>query len=289
MFKLQLRRYFKSKFTYVIILFMLIITGISYVSLHGYPASLAIELNNKVPDINIEAAKDVIESFASGIYYFESTVMYINDFHTMIWYVLCSLFGVFFCGRLVKDIQTNYLSYVVSRMEFRSYLKETLLAQATYMVSLVGGFFISVLLLSVVIGGGGFTPPILSEWLGYGNVLYVLILLSPIVVLTVFLIGTLFSFELLGLWIKNRYVLQFLPFIYVVGVPVVAFTIGAINQSLGLLLGIMTFDSAIDYYLLSLRGYPKGMYVMVFPVVAVFLVGILYHLNVKKYEKELLA
>lgn len=295
MFKLQLLRYYNSKFTFVILLLMGVITGIRYAELYSFPRQLARELRSNPEDLNVEMATAIVESYRSGIFFFENTVMQFSDFQTMLWYTLGTFFGVFFCGRLTRDIQTNYMSYIASRVTVRAYLRETLSAQVIYMISIVGGFFTMVLLLSVIIRGGGLTPPELSHWAGYSSILYATILLAPLIQLLLFLTTTILVFTLLGVWIRNRYVLQILPFIYVIGMPLIAFTLRTANLwPLGRLVGLMTFDEANDLFINSLNQNAVHMnlpivYAWLFPLISLVVIIVLYRLNVRKYEKDLLV
>lgn len=244
MFRLQFTRYLKSKFTYFILILMLVIT----------------EINNA----------------AFGILHFENIFARAGDFYIMFWYATASFFGIFFCGNLVKDIQTNYLSYVVTRMPFRAYLKSTLLAQVAYVATIAGGFLVSILLFRVIAGGGSNTAAPLPY------------LVPPIFLVVIFLILTVLLFELLSVWIKNPYVLRILPFLYVVGLPAGTFMLGSIHPSLASAVWAMSFDASIDYYLLWLNGCSYGIYVLVFPVVSLLLISAAYGCHIRKYGKDLL-
>ena len=291
MLKLQLKRYYKSHGTLIIFSILAVWTGLNFYFIHldKMEWTLLLGFADVSPYIH-----HLIDSYQNGIFWFERLVLTIQtSWLSIFWFIAQISFGVMLASHLHRNVEKNYGSLIITRTSYNKYLNTTLLAQAIYISSFILAFMLLTFLLSIIIIGGGFALPYgyLASVL-YGRTIlgYIWGMFFPIILGILFIVPTILIASVCNFFLRNKYILAFLPFLAYVGVMFFGFLIGDIFFPAAAIAGNLVIDNAIAGYQQSIvRG--SGFYwpVFTYPIVAFITFIILYILNKRKFNKEYLA
>jgi len=287
----QLRRYYFSKFSIVIGILLSVITVIGYYFVHLSNEWLFALVNANASNLNVHRLTDLVDSFANGIFYFENLVHFSNhEFAFLFWNVAMICFGVFLGAQTFTDVQSNYGALIMSRMSYRKYFFNTLIAQTWYMVSYIIGFFLIVLLLSITIIGGGFIVPAGSMMADHSLILYLIKLFSPIFLGLSYLIPTVLIASVGGVFIKNKYILQLIPFLYIIGAPIIYVIFHELNL---FYMGFIMVEHSmyeLSQWLITERSFWDFTWtILIYPTFALSVFKGFCFVNIQKFSKEYLA
>ena len=123
------------------------------------------------------------------------------------------LFGIFISSKVEKFRESGQINYFVARTDYKKYLKSMLLAHSLYILSIVVISIFIILSLGVIITGKLIGPADLGiydiNFLGFLG-----IVLLQIFLISFFAILINGISEVLNVWIKNKIIVQTIPFVF---------------------------------------------------------------------------
>lgn len=306
MFLEQLKRYWHSKFN--ILLMILPIIGIlpgvwgDYVEKQEYVQAL----EGAVSSTDTEYLTMMAESF-TGLYSFERLFFLNSASFITCWMILMIGMGIHIGGQSFSMLQSGYGNNIMVRMKYKDYIKETLLAQFVYLFTFFCSLFIIIFLGLMLLGGGGFQVPYISSLREagqeYGPVLdisivrYVFTLWGFILYSIVCMIPLIFISSLSSAFLKNKYIIQFLPVLVLVGGYIFGFLFGNINKTLSYIVRQFIFEHALtnlttlispNFVQVDGSTMEQVIFVMLYPLMLIVVSIILYKKNVDKLGKDYL-
>ena len=176
MIKQEFLRYYRSKFSIIIGIVLSLIVIASYYSTYIEKKDWISVLNSGADDVDLAKVSNIVAGY-NGLYYFES-FLYSDDFFIIFCIVLLLGFGISIGSQVFNSLQSNYGNMIISRLSYRKYLKQMLLAQTLYMFTYIISFFLLIIICSLLFMGADFNNSsahrFLKEW-GFSN-LYLLVL-----------------------------------------------------------------------------------------------------------------
>lgn len=201
------------------------------------------------------------------------------------------LFGIFISSKVEKFRESGQINYFVARTDYKKYLKSMLLAHSLYILSIVAISIFIILSLGVIITGKLIGPAYLGiydiNFLGFLG-----IVLLQIFLISFFAILINGISEVLNVWIKNKIIVQTIPFAFFTLVPM------TISSTLGNI--FITFGNVITLFVpfVGLKGLMNlvqsnstymDVITMALPFVCyTVLFIVLYKINIKKYMENCL-
>ena len=290
MIKCQLKRYYKSRFTLVLTGILILFTGLSFYLMHERRLEILQQYNEAALDTSADVLEQFVRSFEMGIFYFEYFVHpgIINDFVEIIWWIIIGLFGAYLSGQIFMDMQSNYGAFIISRMSYGKYFIKTIIAQCLYMTTYLLSFYGLVFLGAILIIGGGIAIPPLVNIQGSQTIAnYLWFIWSPIFLGIVFTVTTVLFATVSCVFIRNKYLLQVLPFSYLIGMPFIVFVVWGINPTLGNFLSYFSMGHAFQGLGQKMRfGNIINEWILAYPVVISCVIILVSIVNIRKFSKE---
>ena len=280
MLKLEYKLYLFSKST---LIFLLVITLISAIS---WGASLSEQDHILAQNARFETAPD-----GDGLHidYDGWTFLYNLWFNNggstaLTIYFIYAWMGVVLSSRLYTERSNRLGNLVITRQSYRERLHHTLVVQSLYITTLVGAYILISFIGSLVLGGG----PLNASTVGiatYGWLSWIVIALLQFLWLSLaFVIINTFCL-LLNMWIKQKQILQVLPFFLFFIVPLMLWSMTATSapalfrivsgfhtESTMLAFRFLFQDWGFDYFLSSAQTV----------ITTTIFVAFLYPLHIKK-------
>ena len=201
------------------------------------------------------------------------------------------LFGIFFSSKIEKMRENGQINFMISRTDYKKYLKSILKADSLYILSMVTISIFMILLLGFILTGKFSGPSSIGIydvncWGFLGIVIFQIFIISLFAILITEISA------ILNVWIHNKIVIKTLPFSVFTLVPmIISSTIGNIFITFGNIivlfvpfkgLRILTEILTEDVKLIDILG-------MLLPFVFYIILFIfLYKINVKKYTENCL-
>lgn len=214
-----------------------------------------------------------------------------SEFIEMYAIILFYLFGIFISSKVEKFRESGQINYFVARTNYKKYLKSMLLAHSLYILSIVSISIFIILSLGVIITGKLIGPAYLGiydiNFLGFLG-----IVLLQIFLISFFAILINGISEVLNVWIKNKIIVQTIPFAFFTLVPMtISSTLGNIFITFGNMItlfvpfvglkGLMNLVQSNSTYMdVITMALPFVCYTVLFIV--------LYKINIKKYMENCL-
>ncbi len=302
----QIKFYWRSKFN--IILILLPILGIlpSLWSDYAEKQEFVQALSQAVSDSDVEYLTMMSESF-TGLYSFER-LFYLNmPFFLLFWMILIIGMGIHIGGQTFWTLQSGYGNFLMTRMKYKDYMRKTILAQLIYLFTFCCCIFMIVFIVFLFWSGGGFHVPYISSLreVGqeYGPVTdisiarYLFTLLGFVLYSIICMIPLIIISSLSSVFLKNKFVIQFLPVMILVGGYIFGFLLGNINRTLSNIVRHFIFEHAltnlgalISPNIVPVEGSPMDsvVYVILYPLTLIVVSFILYLKNVRRMEDYLL-
>ncbi|TGY95186.1 hypothetical protein E5329_16105 [Petralouisia muris] len=246
------------------------------------------------------------ESF-TGLYSFER-LFYLNmPFFLLFWMILIIGMGIHIGGQTFWTLQSGYGNFLMTRMKYKDYMRKTILAQLIYLFTFCCCIFMIVFIVFLFWSGGGFHVPYISSLreVGqeYGPVTdisiarYLFTLLGFVLYSIICMIPLIIISSLSSVFLKNKFVIQFLPVMILVGGYMFGFLLGNINRTLSNIVRHFIFEHAltnlgalISPNIVPVEGSPMDsvVYVILYPLTLIVVSFILYLKNVRRMEDYLL-
>ncbi|MCI9176476.1 MAG: hypothetical protein HFH49_16405 [Lachnospiraceae bacterium] len=302
----QLKCYWRSKFNILLIILPIIglLPGIrrDYAEKQEFVQALG----NAVSNTDIEYLTMMVQSF-TGLYSFERLFFLNTAFFLLFWMILMIGMGIHIGGQTFTALQSGYGNNIMVRMEYKNYIRKTLLAQFIYLFMFFCCLFIIIFIGCLLLGGGGLQVPYISSLrkLGqdYGPVLdisisrYLFILFGLALYSIICMIPLILISSLSPVFLKNKYIIQFLPILILVGGYMFGFLFGNISRTLSYIMRQFIFEHALTNLtmLISPNIAPIDgsviesiIYVILYPFMLITLFFILYKMNINKLGKDYL-
>ena len=201
------------------------------------------------------------------------------------------LFGIFLSSKIEKMRENGQINFMISRTDYKKYLKSILKADSLYILSMVTISIFMILLVGFILTGKFSGPSSIGIydvncWGFLGIVIFQIFIISLFAILITEISA------ILNVWIHNKIVIKTLPFSVFTLVPmIISSTIGNIFITFGNIivlfvpfkgLRILTEILTEDVKLIDILG-------MLLPFVFYIILFIfLYKINVKKYTENCL-
>lgn len=302
----QLKLYWRSKFNLIIM--FLSILGILPGLWRDYSEKQEFvqALGRAATDSDIEYLTMMKESF-TGLYSFERLFFLNIAFFMLFWMILMIGMGLNIGGQTYSALQSGYGNFIMTRMNYKDYIKKTLMAQIIYLFTFCCLLFLIVFAVMLLWGGGGFQVPYVSSLreagqeygpvtdISIGRYLFTLlglVLYSVLCMIPLALISSL-SF----VFLKNKYIIQFLPVLILMGGYILGFQLGNINQTMSDIMRHFMFGHALTNLtalsspnIVPVGGSSMGavVYVIFYPLLLIAVSFILYRKNVRRFGENYL-
>lgn len=173
------------------------------------------EYNTGAEDLNLEAMKNLIDSY-NGFKYFFTYYEYSEEAYVGIILAFAWL-GIFLSCLVCRWKENGYGNFLVSRKGYAFFFKNMLAAQSLYIATVLGIIFALQLLAAFAVGGLK-TPGYLS----HGSYLSFLIIFCLYLINVFYFVSINIIVSSLSCFIRNKYVLQAFPVLVFALLPLLA-------------------------------------------------------------------
>lgn len=284
-------RYFKSKISIILTIILSIIVAASYYSTYLEKKEWIDVLNSGDADVDLQLVSEITAGY-SGSYYFES-FLFSNDYNSLVVIVLLICFGVSISSKMFETLQTNYGTMVISRTRYKTYLKKTLISQIIYMASYIAIFFLAVFFISLFISNTGLDISANSFAKGASISAYLSLFVVTIIQLSIYVISIVLISSLSPVFLKNKYIIQFFPFIIIMITYLIGNVLGNINNSFAFITSFFILDNILfsiqSFFNSSELPFTIIMRSTLFIIFSLVILYIIYKANIKKFSKDYLV
>ena len=288
MIKQELLRYYKSKFSIIIGIALSLIVLASYYTTYLEKKDWISVLNSGADDVNLAAVSEITKGY-NGLYYFES-FLFSNDYFVIFCIVLLLGFGISIGSKEFTSMQNNYGNMIITRLPYREYLKQVLIAQTLYMITYIISFFLLLIIGSILFFGVDFNISSPSIFKGMNILYFIIICFGSIILMSSYIIITLLITTVSPLFLRNKYIVQLFPFIIVMVSYLMANIFGNISPSLSLLASLIVLDNivlSIKYMHISDRSILTSiLHGFAYLISCIAILIILIRKNIKKFNKD---
>ena len=217
MFKHELRRYLKSKATWVVVLLILISVVSFWDSYVQKSEFVSMYETLTAEDISMERLKMVIDN-ETGLRFF---VDYMNgNYSCLEIMVLLAWAGIFLSPVLWEHKNTGYGNYIVTRMDYGRYAMTQLLAQSIYILIVIAIATVLQIVVALCMGGlGGCHIYGNGGLIGTAGTVMVIVVQMLIVWMYICMFNGITM--MLGMFIGNKYFLQACPLVVFCVLPMI--------------------------------------------------------------------
>jgi hypothetical protein len=288
MLKQELIRHFKSKFTIILGIVLSLIILISYYTTYLEKKEWIDVLHSGASDVNLDKVTQIVAGY-NGLYYFE-TFLNSNDFFIIFCIVLLIGFGISLGPQVYNALQSNYGTMIVSRMTYKKYLKNILLAQSIYMFTFILAFFLFVFAITIAVLGLNthLAAPSIFSGMGIGKFLF--LSLVTIIHMSLFIMITIILTTISPLFLKNKYIVQLFPFLIVMVSYLVANVLGNLSPFLSAFTSYLVIDRIVlcfkNMYVSDQSLFTSVMYGGLYLVCGLVLFFFLFKANIEKFTKD---
>ena len=228
MVRQEYKRLLNSKQT-VIILILILVSVISfYMSFSEKQMFVEMLQNDFSEDLNRDSLITLVNDYHGITFLFN--FWFNSDFSQLTTMILFVWAGVFLAPNIFMQKEQGFGNLIVVRTSYREYIRYNLCAQTLYIFTIISVVTILELIIALIWGGGNIEYAYIGEY-KLGIVEIALVVLLQIIVFTIYtsLINGIAS--MCGIFIKNQYVLQAIPLIVFVVLPMLlASTLGNIFE-----------------------------------------------------------
>jgi len=291
MIKFEFKRYFFSKTTVFILFFLLIVSCISFFTSLSEKQEWVYQLQSGVdPNLNTKAVISVIENY-SGLQFLFNLWFNSLGVDVVLIIVLISWIGVSFSPRMQIEKENGFGDLVITRSIFKKRFYDILIAQSLYIVSVMFIYVMITVILAMTFGGLPTAPFKFADQ--YFSILKMSIITFLQFIWLSLVVLSINAFCLAcNVWIENKYLLQILPFVLFVIVPVLAGTI--IGNSIPITApALMLYQPEV---LVGALGYVFQPYATFFNfiehstvvITTLILFAVIYPIYIKKWSEDYL-
>ncbi|RZT21387.1 hypothetical protein [Fictibacillus sp. BK138] len=281
-------RYYKSKFNILLTVVLLIIIGASYYATYLEKKEWVVVLQSGAEDVNVTKVSEIISGY-TGSLYFES-FLFSSDYNALAALILLIGFGISIGSTTFKSVQSNYGTMVMTRMSYKNYLKNVLIAQALYMATFVIGFFFIIFCLTVVFFPGGIQISSSSFVGDLPFFQYLALLATAIIHLSIYIIVIILITTVSPLFLKNKYVIQLFPFAIVMVTYFIANVLGNVNEDLAFLTSFIVLDNVLFNSIGLFNSSQSALMIILtsilFIMMSIIVFIYMFKANIKKFGQD---
>ena len=294
----EFKRYFISKFN--IVLFFASILVIVFATWQNYSEKQEFvqHLSTTYSYTDIEFLTMMVDGW-TGTFLFERLFFLNTDYYTIFWMVLMIGIGIHIGADTFWAVQSNYGTMLITRMSYRKYLKNTLLAQLLYMATFISIIFASIFIGLVFFGGGGFQISPISRAGDLSTASYFFVLLGLVVYSIICMIPLILISSLSSFFLKNKYIIQFIPICILLGSYILGFILGNVSMFLSLIFRQFIFEHALSMLTSVISPYVTFSdnqqtieilaFVIIYPSLLFVVVAILYKKNISQLGENYIS
>lgn len=221
MFRQEFKRLIKSKATLIIVILILISLA-SFFSSHSEKQTFIEQFETDYSeDINRDALANMIENYTGIKFLFD---FWFNSEFSQIFMILMYIWvGIFISPSLIIHKEHGLGNLMVSRKNYTSFARTTMLAQGAYVFLITTITTIIQFFIAQFWGGWGTTGKIGRQSLNFNEVILIVIIQIFIVSTYLFFAATISM--LCEVFIENKYFIQILPLLIFVFAPMIIITI----------------------------------------------------------------
>ena len=232
----------------------------------------------------------------NGLFHFEQLFMLHTGFLFFAFVIFVIGAGINVSGSLFSSLKTSYGINIVTRTTYNSYLRKTIFAQFLYMVTFLLAFFLVVFIVNLFLFGGPFQTPGGSRLTFQGELatsLYLLILLAFVLYAVICKALLILVASLSFVFLKNKYIIQFAPVAFFVGVYIFAFfvwNLGTVFQNIASALMYEHYQYAFtNLFRMNHDNRTIDIFRAFFYPLFLFVIFIIFYiLNAKKFSRNYL-
>ncbi|HHW70204.1 MAG TPA: hypothetical protein GX392_02525 [Clostridiales bacterium] len=289
---LHIRRKINFKILLILTFLLLIPVAISYYFTNVNYNNWIDVYESGVSDVNLESLESMISGYNGLSYFFD----FIFSSDTIL--IFCLLFSLVVClfigSVIVNDLSDGNGNLIISRISFKKYLRDNIVAQIIFNFAYLFTFFTGLFLLSYFLYGDlGLEGGISTNYglMIQGESLLSYIGITAIQVLNLSIIITLITIlsSLIIVFIKNKYIVQMFPLLYYFITLILGSTIGNINNLLANIFTVFILDVQIHVIVEEyLTRETTGTFFnsIVFIVTLSVINMVLYRMNINTYGKD---
>ncbi len=291
MIKQEFKRYYKSNFNIILtVMLILIVVGSYYVTYLGKLEWTAV-YNSGAKDVDLIRVANIISSY-TNLAYFEKFI-FSGDFFVGFWIIIIIGFGVSIGPSIYTAMQSNYGTMIMTRMSYKKYLIQVLIARILYMVTYVIGFFTVIFALTIVFGKGNVQIPPQSILFGASFGKYLSVLVLSILHMLAYSIVLLLITTVSTIFFSNKYIIQMFPFMILMSTYIFANTLGNVNRLFEGISHFIVIDSIIynirEVLVTSHPTLINGLIGLTFIAIGSIIFIAIYKENIKRYGRDYIA
>ncbi len=283
-------QFWKSKIIIVLTIALLLLIAGNYYTNYVEKTEWQKVYESKAKDVNLEKVNEIISGYTT-MGYVEKFV-FSDDFYIIFWIVIIIGLSISLSATTINELKTNYGTMIMARTTYRNYITKLLFSQILFMISYLAVFFSIAFLLTQITLGFDFSVPVNSSITSPSLLVHFLLLLANIMHMSLYAICLVLLTSVSGVYVKNIYVIQMLPFFIIILAYVAGSTIGNINFSFAKFSYYIIIDSAISSFnsIILKHDYTLSNFLASMGMTIVFFITFLrlYRLNVHKFSKDYL-
>jgi hypothetical protein len=251
-----------------------------------------VQLQNPMTDMNVAYTQELVNGYNGFSYIF---AFFNSNVHLVFTLILLSGLSLILGKVTWGNIHEGMGNFLVSRLTYKKYIKNILMAQVLYIITVLSAFFLSITIILLVVFP--MNPlyrtttsfPLDNETL-LGNLL---ICLSFYVLTCIYMILVIVLTSLITFWVHNKYLIQTVPIVIYLIPLLLASTVGNLSSGAGYILNNFVADRFLlipDTYLSEniISVTELLLCVLPLPILFVLLIILAYQKNVTVYQKAYL-
>jgi hypothetical protein len=242
MIKSEYKRYITSKFNIVLLIGMFACALLSVMSSLQEYADWSMQLMNPADDLNVAMVEKLVNGYSGVTLVFD---FFVSNSHTIFVLVLLCGLGVITGSVAWKNLNNGFGNLVVTRIKYKRYITDLLIAQACYIVTLITAFFVLFCVIAIVLYPPNLAYGVTSNYMA-GNTDFARYIPSGIVqyfLLLIFIIPVMLITSLITIYVKNRFLIQAIPLLIYIVPLLIASTIGNFSDFLAYITGKFVADN----------------------------------------------
>ncbi|MDR1882327.1 MAG: hypothetical protein LBR26_06040 [Prevotella sp.] len=292
MMKSEYKRYVFSKSTIALLMCLFGCFFIGCMSVLAERNEFLVQLQNPMTDMNVAYTQELVNGYNGFSYIF---AFFNSNVHLVFTLILLSGLSLILGKVTWGNIHEGMGNFLVSRLTYKKYIKNILMAQVLYIITVLSAFFLSITIILLVVFP--MNPlyrtttsfPLDNETL-LGNLL---ICLSFYVLTCIYMILVIVLTSLITFWVHNKYLIQTVPIVIYLIPLLLASTVGNLSSGAGYILNNFVADRFLlipDTYLSEniISVTELLLCVLPLPILFVLLIILAYQKNVTVYQKAYL-
>lgn len=286
----ELKKYYKLKINIMLIVIWTILIIGSYYASYLQKMKWVAVLNSGAKDANLDLVADIIAGYTNMQYFKE--FIFSPKFFLGFWIICVIGFGVAIGSSIHDDLNSNYGTMIITRIKYEQYLKNILIARVIYITTLVLAFFLVAFGFTILMGNGEMLVPVDNLIKNHSIVNYLFFVFLLIIHMIIYTSVLILLSTVSNVFIRNRYLIQMLPFIMIVGTYILSSTVANFST----LFANLSYYIVIDSIILGVRNFCfsanqslRDLFIGISFILVSFSVFIVvYIINKKKFSKDYL-